>query len=63
MTKGKLIVIRTAIDTCYNRTIERYKKNNINYTDEELDKYINKKKSIYVWYKYSNDFLEKISNF
>ena len=60
LLKGQLIVIRTCIDTCYNRTIERFKKNNPNYTNEELVKYMEKKKSIFKWYKYSNEFIEKI---
>ncbi len=59
LLKGTLIVIRTSIDKCYERCIERYKLN-YNYTEEELIKYQEKKKSIYKWYKYSNEFLEKI---
>ena len=61
LLKGTLIVIRTCINTCYNRTIERYKKTNENYTKEELENYIERKKSIFKWYKYSNEFLEKIN--
>lgn len=61
LLKGTLIVIRTCINTCYNRTIERYKKINENYTKEELENYIERKKSIFKWYKYSNEFLEKMS--
>ncbi len=60
LLKGTLIIIRTCIDTCYNRTIERFKNNNPNYTNEELEKYMEKKKSIFKWYKYSNEFIEKI---
>ena len=60
--KGTLIVIRTCIDTCYLRTIERYKNNNKNYTEEELQKFKDKKKALYKWYKFSNEFLEKIDN-
>lgn len=59
LLKGTLIVIRTSIDKCYERCIERYKLN-YNYTEEELIKYQEKKKSIYKWYKYSNELLEKI---
>lgn len=62
LLKGKLIILRTAIDTCYNRTIERYKKNNPNYTEEELDNYIERKKAIFKWYKFSNSFIEKIDS-
>ena len=60
LLKGTLIVIRTSINTCYERTIERFKLNKKNYTEEELNKYKERKKAIYKWYKYSNDFLEKI---
>ena len=61
--KGKLIVIRTCINNCYNRTIERYKLNKKDYTEEELNKYIERKKSIFKWYKYSNNFINKIEEF
>lgn len=62
--KGKIIIIRTDIDTCYKRTIERWIKNHkdkgLKYTDEELETFSNRKKSIYKWYKYSNDFIKQI---
>jgi adenylate kinase family enzyme len=61
LLKGTLIVIRTCINNCYNRTIERFKSQNANYTEEELETYMNKKKAIYKWYKYSNKFLEQIN--
>ena len=61
LLKGKIIIIRTCIDNCYNRTIERYKKNNRDYSKDGLEIYKEKKKSIYKWYKYTNDFIEKIS--
>lgn len=60
LLKGKLIMIRTCIDNCYNRTIERYKTNNKNYSQEELEKYKDRKKAIYTWYKSTNEFIEKI---
>lgn len=64
LLKGTLIVIRTCIDNCYNRTISRwietYKQNNWDYTVDELEKYKERKKSLYEWYKYTNNFLEKI---
>ena len=63
LLKGKLIVIRTCIDNCYNRTIERYKNINKNCSDEELSNYKNRKRSIYTWYKYTNEFLNKINEF
>ena len=59
LLKGKIIVIRTSIDNCYERTIERYKKKNKKYTEEELNKFKERKKAIYRWYKYTNKFIEK----
>lgn len=60
LLKGKIIILRTDIDTCYKRCIDRYKNNNPDINKEELDKYSIKKKSIYKWYKYSNEFIRKI---
>lgn len=59
--KGKIIVMRTNIETCYERTLKRYKnimKNN--YKEEEFQKYANKKKGIFEWYTSLNDFIIKI---
>ena len=61
LLKGKVVVIRTCIDTCYTRTISRFKDNNPNYTKEELEKYMERKKSIFKWYKFSNEFIEKVN--
>ena len=59
--KGTVIVLRTSMDTCFNRCIDRWKKNMKNYTTEELEEYMNRKKAIYTWYKGSNEFIKKIS--
>ena len=58
--KGKIIIIRTDIETCYNRTINRWIKNNPSYSIEELNKFKERKKGIYSWYKYTNEFIKKI---
>lgn len=62
--KGKIIIIRTDIETCYNRVIERWiknhKDNNIDYIEEELSAYSNKKKAIFKWYKGSNEFIKRV---
>ena len=59
--KGEIIIIRTCINTCYKRCIDRYKKSNSNYTDEELKEYSKKKLAIYKWYKGSNDLIKRIN--
>lgn len=60
LLKGKMIIIRTAINTCYKRCIERFKTINPNATEEELSRYAEKKKKIFKWYEYSNEFIKKI---
>ena len=62
LLKGKIIIMRTCIDNCYKRCIKRFKDNNPNATNEEINKYVEKKKSIYKWYKSSNKFIVKINN-
>ena len=61
LLKGQLIVIRTCINNCYNRTIDRFKKINPDYEEDELNNYKERKKAIFKWYKYSNEFIEKIA--
>lgn len=58
--KGTVIVLRTSIDTCYKRCVERYKENHPSCSDEELEQYKNRKKKIYDWYHGTNEFLKKI---
>lgn len=62
--KGKIIIIRTDIDTCYKRTIDRWINNHKEkgYTDQELKDYSERKKSIYKWYKGSNEFIRKVDS-
>ena len=62
--KGKIIIIRTDIDTCYKRTIDRWINNHKEkgYTDQELKDYSERKKSIYKWYKGSNKFIRKVDS-
>lgn len=60
--KGKVIVKRTCIDTCYERCINRWKTLTKNYTNEELEKYSNKKLGMYTWYKSLNKFLQNIES-
>ncbi len=59
--KGQVIVMRTCIDTCYNRCLERWKseRNNI-YDENEYNKYADRKLAMYKWYKSLNRFLENV---
>ena len=58
--KGKIIVLRTSINTCYERVLSRWKNNNKEYTEEEYSKYAERKKGMFKWYKGINKFLENI---
>ena len=56
-----MIILRTSINECYKRTIERFKKNKPNYTEEELNAFVNRKKALFVWYKGTNDFIKRLT--
>ena len=60
--KGTVIVIRTSIETCYERVINRWiiTKNNI-FTNEEYDIYTKKKLGMFTWYKSLNEFIININ--
>lgn len=60
LLKGKIIIIRTSIDNCYERCIERFKKQKPNYTKEELNNFKERKKKIFLWYKFTNEFIKNI---
>ena len=60
LLRGTVIVMRTSIDNCYNRCIERYKKNHPDCSEIELEKYKERKKKIYDWVQGSNEFLKRI---
>lgn len=60
LLKGKLIVMRTSINTCYERVLSRWKNMNKEYTKEEYFKYAERKKGIFKWYKGINKFLENV---
>ena len=59
--KGQAIDMRTSIETFYERVLNRWKnimKNN--YTEEEYQKYSEKKKGMFDWYNSLNRFLEEV---
>ncbi|MBE6161045.1 MAG: hypothetical protein E7158_02325 [Firmicutes bacterium] len=58
--KGKVIVMRTSINTCYQRLLNRWKLKN-KYNEEEFQKYATRKKGIFEWYHSLNKFIEEIS--
>lgn len=58
--KGEIIVFRTSVDLCFKRCIDRFNRKHASASKEERDNYKYKKKKIYTWYKYLNDFLVKV---
>ncbi len=58
--KGKLIILRTDVSTCYKRTIDRYMTNHPDFTEDELNDYKERKKKIFRWYKGTNDFIKQV---
>ena len=61
--KGEILILRTSINKCYERCIERYKKRMGKFTKEELDEYCNKKKKMYQWYNSLNQFILRIDDY
>lgn len=57
--KGEVIVMRTSIETCYDRCLNRWKMIN-DYKEEDYQNYANKKMGMFSWYKSLNEFLLKI---
>ena len=58
--KGEIIVVRTSIETCYQRCINRYKERYSDASNDEIEKYNNKKKAIFSWYHNINKLLIKL---
>lgn len=61
--KGDIIIIRTCINTCYERCIKRYEMKHANLSFEELTKYMNRKKNIYKLYHLLNDFIDRVDKY
>ena len=58
--RGKIIIMRTDINTCYERCLSRFRNNWPNATEEEFEKYAEKKKKIFIWYNGTNEFIKRI---
>ena len=58
--KGKIIIMRTSVETCYERVLNRWKSITKGYSDEEFNKYAERKKRMFCWYKGLNKFLEEV---
>lgn len=60
LLRGQIIVMRTSINTCYERCINRWNMNHPLATKEEQEAYAEKKKKMYNWYKSLNNFLIEV---
>lgn len=60
LLKGDLTVLRTCVNTCYERCIARYKEKKKDATFEEIAAFSTKKKRMYSWYHYLNKFLDRV---
>ena len=60
--RGILIIMRTSVNTCYQRCLERFNQRYPDISEEKREKYAMRKKGIYKWYKKLNSFIEKIND-
>lgn len=60
LLQGEVIVMRTSINTCYKRCIDRYIANHPNLTEQELESYKLRKKGMYEWYHKLNEFIKRL---
>lgn len=60
LLKGDLIVLRTCINTCYERCINRFKENKKEASYDEIAAFSSRKKGMYSWYHNLNKFLDKV---
>lgn len=51
--------MRTSIEICYERTLNRWKSNN-EFDEEIYQKFVNKKIGMFNWYNSLNKFLEEV---
>ena len=58
--KGEIIIIRTCVDTCYRRCLDRYELKMPNATIAEKSAFATKKKNMYQWYHTLNQFILKV---
>lgn len=57
---GNIIIIRTCINNCFERCVNRYKERHPNATYEEIAEYSNRKRKMYVWYHNLNRFIDLV---
>ena len=62
LLKGTVIVMRTCINTCYDRCISRWISEHDNYSEEELNKYKERKKGVYTWYLGLNKLIDRVED-
>lgn len=60
--KGKVIILRTCVDTCYERCINKYIENT-DKEDLELDRFKRRMLKMYNWYKPINQFIYDLDLF
>ena len=57
---GEIIILRTDVTTCYQRSMERYEIRHKEYTESEMNEYKERKKKLFVWYRQTNEFIKKV---
>ena len=62
LLKGDIIVLRTCINTCFDRCVKRFQQKNKDVSFEELAAYTTRKKGIYTWYEAINRLIDRLDH-
>ena len=62
LLKGDIIIMRTCVDTCFRRCVDRYVQKHPRATEEEKRLYAQKKMGMYQWYRSLNKLMERVDN-
>ena len=60
--KGDIIILRTCINTCFDRCIKRYQELHKDASFEELSAYTARKKGMYKWYLGINNLIDRLDH-
>ena len=63
LLKGEVMILRTSIEKCYERCINRFLERYPNASEIEKNEYRSKKKRMFKWYRSLNNFIKEVDKY